>query len=95
MILYRIEQIIRHHPYIIPIAIVLLLIVLTLCFWEKIVHVAKSGNCRDCPEGKDLCLVACERVSRRLDEIDRQIEARQPEAVHPAPHALKGAISPV
>ncbi len=32
------------------------------------------ATCPDCRQDKLVCLVACERVSRRLDEIDTKLK---------------------
>lgn len=61
-------QIIRRHPYLIPAVLVILVWVAIGYVWQ---WVTAPDSCSGCIEGQGRCLVACERVSRRLAELDR------------------------
>lgn len=73
MIMPSIKEIILHHPYLIPLLIMALMLLGIVSIINWIARTATDGNCPGCTEHKQgPCVVACDRMSRRLDDIRRQ-----------------------
>lgn len=68
-----VKEIVVNHPYLIPILLLAFVFLLATSVWVCVARVfTPKGNCPGCVEHKQgPCLVACERTSRRLDEIGR------------------------
>lgn len=65
------REIFKHYPYLLPVLILLLAFMAWGWMWDKIIY---GSACPGCHHGKKFCIVACERVSRQLDEADEEVE---------------------
>lgn len=86
-------QFIRRYPYLVPFLIVIYALVIASYVWLALKWVwscfdgiIRASCCDFCPEKKRICLVACEKVSTRLELIDEElarVEAEPSAAYHP------------
>lgn len=66
-----IKEIIISHPYLIPLLVIALIMVAIGTVFTWACRASRWRNCPGCTEGKQgPCLVACERVFRRLDDLE-------------------------
>ena len=71
--IWNVWQVFRKYPYLIPVLVIILILAAfghLLAFFKT--RLQKS-NCPGCRKDKAVCIVACERISRRLNEIDSEV----------------------
>jgi len=73
MMLPTVWEILRRYPYLIPLLVIVLILAAVGHVYEFGIRLLQRNNCPGCRENKVVCLVACERVSRRLTEIEREV----------------------
>jgi hypothetical protein len=66
-------QIARHYPYLIPLLVAILILTAVGHVIEFTKKLLQKNNCPGCCEDKVVCLVACERISRRLSEVKSEV----------------------
>jgi len=76
MILPNMWQIFKHYPYLLPLLVIILLLAAYGHMLVFVRRVLQKRNCPGCCENKTVCIVACERVSRRLNELE--VETYEP-----------------
>ncbi|MHC1697745.1 MAG: hypothetical protein AB9919_06755 [Geobacteraceae bacterium] len=72
MILPSMWQILKKYPYLIPALVVVLVLFAIGWVIESARKLGRRGNCPGCGK-KSVCVVACERVSRRLSEMEEGV----------------------
>lgn len=73
MILPSVWEIVRKYPYLIPLLVVILILAAVGHVYAFGKSLLRRNTCPGCRKDKVICLVACERVSRRLDDVDREV----------------------
>lgn len=74
MVMRSLKEILLSYPCLIPAVLVLLGIMCLLYACYGITSLFKGGNCPSCPYKKRFCLVACDEVARRLNEMENEQE---------------------
>jgi hypothetical protein len=65
------KQILLSYPLLIPAILVLLPFLSVVFVYRCLTSGFRRSNCPGCPYKKRLCLVACDEVSRELDEMEK------------------------
>jgi len=73
MMLPTMWQIARHYPYLIPLLVAVLILTAVGHVIEFTKKLLQRNNCPGCREDKVVCMVACERIARRLTEVEREV----------------------